>query len=54
MMLIILTVILTIYFDLITAVSVATVLFYFINLVISKKNPMRDLKPQLETEGIDD
>ena len=49
--LIILTIFLTIFFDLITAVGVSTVLFYFINLVISKKNPMRDLDLKTETES---
>ncbi len=50
MFLILLTVILTIAFDLITAVGVSTLLFYFINKVISKHNPMRDLKSSTESE----
>ena len=52
MALIVLTVILTITFDLITAVGVSTVLFYLINKVFSPSNPMRDLAPVTETNGI--
>ena len=50
MFLIILTVVLTILFDLITAVGASTLLFYIINTVVSKNNPMRDLKSDTETE----
>ncbi len=52
MFLIILTIILTILFDLITAVGVSTFLFYFINKVFSKHNPMRDLKAITETDPL--
>lgn len=50
MFLIVLTIILTILFDLITAVGVSTLLFYIINTVFSKNNPMRDLKRDTETD----
>ncbi len=52
MFLILLTVILTILFDLITAVGISTALFYIINNVFSKNNPMRDLTPVTETESL--
>ncbi len=41
----------TVIFDLNTAVAGFTVLFYLHNKVINKKNPMRDLIPEVETEA---
>jgi len=43
--------IITVLFDLNTAVAGFTVLFYLHNKVFNKKNPMRDLVPQVETEA---
>lgn len=41
----------TVFFDLNTAVAGFTILFYLHNKVLNRKNPMRDLKPLEETEG---
>jgi SulP family sulfate permease len=48
------TTLVTIFWDLNTAVGVFTVLFYFHNQLLSRANPMRDLRPVVETEGIED
>lgn len=45
------TTLVTIVLDLNAAVGIFTVLFYFINKVAWKKNPMRDLKPMIESES---
>ena len=42
----------TILWDLNMAVFIFTVLFYLHNKVLVRKNPMRDLKPVTETEGM--
>ena len=49
MFLIVLTIVLTVVFDLITAVGVSTALFYCINRCVSPHNKMRDLNPENET-----
>jgi SulP family sulfate permease len=41
----------TVWFDLNIAVGGFTLLFYLHNSLLNKKNPMRDLKPELETDG---
>lgn len=42
---------LTVWFNLNVAVAGFTVLFYLHNSVFNRRNPMRDLKPELETDG---
>ncbi len=54
MLMIIGTTLVTVLFDLNTAVGVFTVLYYVLNKWLMKQNPMRDLKPVLETEGVAD
>lgn len=44
----------TVFYDLNTAVAVFTILFYLHNKVLVKHNPMRDLKPVVETEAFGD
>lgn len=44
------TTLLTVFFDLNTAVGVFTAVFYLHNKVFVRKNPMRDLKPLHETD----
>lgn len=44
----------TVFWDLNVAVGVFTVLFYLNNFVFNKRNPMRDLQPVVETEGVED
>ncbi|MGW8312926.1 MAG: hypothetical protein ACWGOL_06845, partial [Desulfuromonadales bacterium] len=41
----------TVWFNLNIAVAGFTALFYLHNKVFNRKNPMRDLKPELETDG---
>jgi SulP family sulfate permease len=41
----------TVWFNLNIAVAGFTSLFYLHNKVVNRKNPMRDLKPELETDG---
>ena len=41
----------TVWFDLNIAVAGFTFLFYLHNKLLNRKNPMRDLKPELETDG---
>ncbi len=48
------TTLVTILFDLNLAVAIFTIFFYMHNKVFVKKNPMRDLKPVTETEGMAD
>jgi SulP family sulfate permease len=48
------TTLLTIFWDLNVAVGSFTLLFYLLNRVLLRANPMRDLKPVLETEGMGD
>lgn len=50
MIMIIGTTLVTVWFDLNAAVALFTVLFYLHNKVLVKHNPMRDLKPKVETE----
>lgn len=54
MLMIIGTTLVTVLFNLNIAVGVFTVLFYLHNLTLMKHNPMRDLKPVVETEGFSD
>ena len=51
MLMIIGTTLVTVLVDLNTAVVVFTVLFYLHNRVLNRRNPMRDLKPEIETES---
>jgi sulfate permease, SulP family len=44
----------TVFYDLNLAVFLFTALFYIYNKFIRPQRPMRDLKPQLETEGFSD
>lgn len=46
------TAVVTVVYGLNTAVGGFTVLFYFHNKIFFKSNPMRDLLPVLETEGV--
>ena len=48
------TTIVTVYFDLNMAVAAFTMIFYLHNQILLRKNPMRDLKPILETDSIMD
>jgi len=48
------TTLLTIFWDLNVAVGSFTLLFYLLNRVLLRANPIRDLKPILETEGMSD
>ncbi len=41
----------TVWFNLNIAVAGFTLLFYLHNSVLNRRNPMRDLKPELETDG---
>lgn len=41
----------TVWFNLNIAVAGFTLLFYLHNRLLNRKNPMRDLKPELETDG---
>ena len=41
----------TVVFDLNVAVAGFSALFYLHNRVLNRKNPMRDLTPELETDG---
>ena len=41
----------TVWFNLNIAVAGFTALFYLHNMLLNRKNPMRDLKPELETDG---
>jgi len=41
----------TVVFDLNTAVATFTLLFYLHNKLLNRKNPMRDLVPEIETEA---
>ena len=41
----------TVWFDLNIAVFGFTLLFYLHNHLLNRKNPMRDLKPELETDA---
>lgn len=54
MLIIIGTTLVTVFWDLNVAVGVFTVLFYLHNFVFNKRNPLRDLKPLVETEGVED
>jgi len=45
------TAVITVLFDLNVAVAGFTIIFYLHNKVLNRKNPMRDLKPVLETDG---
>lgn len=54
LMMIVGTTLVTVIWDLNMAVAVFTVLFYVFNKLLMRRNPMRDLKPSLETEGITD
>ncbi len=51
MLMILGTTLVTVLVDLNTAVVVFTVLFYLHNRVLNRRNPMRDLKPEIETES---
>lgn len=44
----------TIFWDLNVAVGVFTTLFYLVNKILMKSNPMRDLQPITETKGMND
>lgn len=44
----------TVVWDLNIAVALFTAVFYIANRLLTRKNPMRDLKPKLETEGVGD
>lgn len=48
------TTMVTVAWDLNIAVAAFTGLFYLTNKVWSRHNPIRDLKPVLETEGVGD
>ena len=48
------TTLVTILWNLNAAVAIFTILFYLHNKWLFKNNPMRDLKPEIETEGIED
>lgn len=52
--LILMTVLLTVITNLFIAVLIMTLLYYGANTFIWKKNPLRDLKPDTETEGFTD
>lgn len=54
MMIILGTAVITVLWNLNAAVAFFTVLFYAHNFVFNKRNPMRDLKPVLETEPFGD
>ena len=45
------TTLVTVIADLNTAVIAFSALFYLHNRVLNRRNPMRDLKPELETES---
>jgi len=51
MLMILGTTTITVWFDLNTAVAGFTLLFYLHNAWFNRNNPMRDLKPELETDG---
>ena len=51
MLMILGTTLVTVMFDLNTAVVVFSLLFYLHNRVLNRRNPMRDLKPEIETES---
>ncbi len=44
----------TVFFDLNMAVGVFTVIFYLHNRLLFRSNPMRDLRPEIETEAFAD
>ncbi|PIR52196.1 hypothetical protein COU77_01605 [Candidatus Peregrinibacteria bacterium CG10_big_fil_rev_8_21_14_0_10_49_16] len=48
------TTLVTVLWDLNIAVGAFTALFYLLNMILMRKNPMRDLKPITETEGMRD
>ena len=51
MLMILGTTLVTVMVDLNTAVVVFSILFYLHNRVLNRRNPMRDLKPEIETES---
>ena len=51
MLMILGTTLVTVMFDLNTAVVVFSLLFYLHNRVLNRRNPMRDLNPEIETES---
>ena len=54
MVIIIGTTLVTALWDLNIAVGIFTALFYLHNKVLNRKNPIRDLKPEIESEGFSD